>query len=879
MSNLPERLPPKWMDWLLDLFCREEEIEILRGDLYELFEERLETSGPLVAKTLFLAGVLDFFRPFAIKKLPNTKTTIMLGNYFKVTKRNLSKQKLYSSLNITGLAAGLICFMLTFLYLQDELSYDRFHSKSDRMYRVLERFESEGVGEHSASLPFPTGPTLAADYQTHIESMVRLFNFQSPTLTLANKEKDKAFNESRIFFADSAFLDVFDFKLLSGNRQQALDKPNSILITPTMAAKYFGDDDPMGKQLEFQAGQLLEVTGVLEDAPTNAHFQYDFIISFSSLKQWYNGSLPASWYWNPCWTYIVLKENASSSDLIEQFPAFVTKYFPEFIQSDVTLELQPLHDIHLHSKLDYEIQANSDIKSIYIFGAIAIFILFIATVNFINLSTARATKRAKEVGVRKSLGSSKSQLVTQFIFESILMTFLAVSLAFVAVAFLLPAFNQLVDKEISLSQLLLPSHIIYGSFLSISIGLLSGFYPAFVLSSFRAVAVLKGDRLKVKGLNFRKILVTAQFAISMFLIAGTIVAIDQFRLLQDQEVGFDQEHVLMIPVIRSPMGDYYDTFRNKLLQSTRVRSITGVEEIIGAKHQVENYRFEGMERSKPFPRFHVLHDFTETMNIELAAGRDYSRDYNTDDSLAYVINESMVNALGWNSAEEAIGKRFYYRDQLKGEVVGVVKDYNFVSKHHPIGPLVLDLTTNPRAFNLFMKYLAVRVDGENIPESIEVVENTWNSTIPDRPFDFFFLEDRLNQSYAAEQKLSKITVILSVLAISVACLGLFGLATFNIERRTKEIGLRKVLGIKTSQIMSLLSKEFSVLLLVAFLIGIPLSYLFLEQWLNGFAYRVELSPWPFMLAGALTFLIAMSTVFYHAFKASYINPVDTLKSE
>ncbi|MEM8569143.1 MAG: ABC transporter permease, partial [Bacteroidota bacterium] len=267
MSNLPEQLPPKWMDWLLDLFCREEEIEILRGDLYELFEERLETSGPLVAKTLFLAGVIDFFRPFAIKKLPNTKATIMLGNYFKVTKRNLSKQKLYSSLNITGLAVGLVCFMLTFLYIQDELSYDQFHIKSDRIYRVLERFESEGVGEHSASLPFPTGPTLAADYQYHIESMVRLFNFQSPTLTLANKERDKAFNESRVFFADSTFLDIFDFELLSGNRQHALDKPNSILITPTMATKYFGDEDPMGKQLEFQAGQLLEVTGLLEDAP------------------------------------------------------------------------------------------------------------------------------------------------------------------------------------------------------------------------------------------------------------------------------------------------------------------------------------------------------------------------------------------------------------------------------------------------------------------------------------------------------------------------------------------------------------------------------------------------------------------------------------
>ncbi len=877
--NKMKPIPPKWLDNLFCWFCRQEEIEILRGDLYELYGERYKERGKTHANIHFAIEVLDLFRPFAIKRFPKINNTIMFKNYFTVTYRNFSRQKVYSLLNIGGLAIGLTCFILTFLYIEDELSYDRFHTNSDRIYRVLERFESEGVGEHSASLPFPTGPTLQQEFSADIKQSVRLFNFQSPTLTLANKSEDKAFNESRVFFADSSFLEVFDFKLLKGNRKTALDQPNTLLITESMADKYFSGQEPIGQTLEFQGTQNLEVGGILEDAPENAHFQYDFIISFSSLKSFYNGQIPSSWYWNPCWTYIVLNEESAPEKLVEQLPNFVAKFFPEYIKDDVTLELQPLEDIHLYSKLDYEIQANSNVTSIYIFGAIAVFVLIIAIINFINLSTARATKRAKEVGVRKSIGSGKYQLISQFILESILMTSLAVVLSYALVLLVLPSFNVLVEKSIAFNELVQLDFIGAAVLLSFAVGLLAGFYPSFVLSSFKAADVLKGARLKTKGLYFRKILVTLQFAISIFLIAGTIVAIDQFSLLQNQEVGFDQEHVIMVPVIRSPMDRHYESFKNEVLRSPHILSVTGVEEIIGAKHQVENYQFEGMERSKPFPRFHVLHDFTKTMNIELLAGRDYSKEVVTDDSLAHVINESMVKAMGWASPQDAIGKQFYYRNQLIGQVIGVVKDYNFVSKHHPIGPLVLDLNTNPRAFNLFMKYLAIRVNDKNITEAIDDIQGVWDKSITERPFDFFFLEDRLNQSYKAEQKLSKITIIFSVLAIGVACLGLFGLATFNIERRTREIGVRKVLGIKTSQVLLLLSKEFMPLILIAFIISTPATYLFLNEWLNAFAYRIEIEAWPFLIAGLLTLVVAMITILYHSLKASFINPVDTLKYE
>lgn len=878
MSRQTKR-PPRWLDRFFGLLCRHEELEILRGDLYELYEERQRERGKLIANFFYFFEVFDLLRPFAIKRPRNTTQINMFSTYLKVTLRSIISQKVYSFINISGLAIGLTCFILIFLYIQDELSYDRFHSNSADIYRLVEKFESDGVGEHSASVPFPTGPTLVEEYSAEVINQVRFFNFQSPTVALANKEADRAFNESRFFFADGAFLSLFDFELIQGDPQTALDNPEALLITESMAQKYFGDKDPIGQLLEFQGEQQLQVTGVLKDAPLNAHFQFDFISSFSSLNHWYNGQLPNGWYWNPCWTYVQLEKNIDPDGFAAKMGDFVNKYFPDFIKEDITLELQPLEEIHLHSKLDYEITANSNINNIYIFGAVAVFVLFIAAVNFINLSTAKASKRAKEVGVRKSLGSKKSQLITQFVFESVFLTFISIFIAFGLVALLLPAFNGLVEKSIVTWQLLQPEFLLGALVLGLVIGVLSGIYPAFVLSSFNTISVLKGERVKSRGVQFRKVLVTAQFAISMFLIVGTVIAISQSRLLQDQDPGFDSENVLLIPVIRSGMGQHYENFRNTALQSPYVKSVTAVEEIIGVKHQVENYRFEGMERSKPYPRFYVRHDFTETMNINLIAGRDYSRDFVTDDTLAHVVNEAMVEAMGWASAEEAIGKKFYHRNELKGKVVGVVEDYNFVSKHHDIGPIVIDLNTRSRAFNLFIKYMAVKVEGNSLQQSIADLEEAWATVLPNRPFDFFFLDDRLSRSYAAEQRLSTITIIFSVLAIMVACLGVFGLVTFSLERRTKELGIRKVLGIRTSQIMSLISREFLIILLVAMLLSIPTSFYLVNAWLNGFAYRVELGVWPFVISALMTSAICLGAVLFHVGRVSRINPVVSLKHE
>lgn len=879
-NDMKSKLPPKWPDKFLGWFCHEDHLEILRGDVYELYEERLETMRKWKVDILFILDIIGLCRPFAIKKKSQNSTQIaMFKNYFKVTYRNFVKQKVYSALNVSGLAIGLACTILIFIYINDELSYDTFHTKSDRIYRVLEKFESEGVGEHSASLPFPSGPALKNDFGRQIEHAVRFFNFQSPTLALANKAADKGFNESNIFFADSTFFDVFDFELLAGDKETALDDPNSILITRSMAKKYFTEEDPMGKTLEFQGTQNLMVTGVLEDIPKNAHFTFDFIASFSSLKASYGGNYPTTWYWNPCWTYVVLEENTKPEDLTAQFPEFVQKYFPDFIKDDVVLQLQPIEDIHLTSKLDYEISANSDIKNVYIFGLVAVFVLIIAAINFINLSTARANKRAKEVGVRKSLGSAKTQLINQFIFESILLTFTSLIIGVIIVMLILPAFNGLTEKSVPISVLLEPAFCFGILGAGLVIGLLSGFYPAFVLSSFNTVSVLKGGHLKTNGLNFRRVLVTSQFTISIMLIIGTFIVLKQLNFLQNKDAGFDDENIVMVPVLQSPMGSHYENFKTSALQSPHILSMTAVEEIVGSKFQVGNYQFEGMEQSKPFPRFNVRHDFIETMNIPLAAGRAYDQAIQTDDTLALIINETMVQTMGWNSAEEAVGKRFAFRGEMKGSVVGVVEDYNFASKHYPIAPLVITLNSRPRAFNLFIKYVAVKIEGNQMKDAIADLERAWISVLPNRPFDFFFLDDRINDSYKSEQKLSDVTLIFSVLAILVACLGLFGLATFSVEQRTKEIGVRKVLGINTSQIMLLLSREFMVLIGVAFILAIPLSYYSLSQWLEGFAFRIDIQFWPFIVAGLLTFLISSITVAFRAFKASFINPVDTLKYE
>jgi putative ABC transport system permease protein len=801
----------------------------------------------------------------------------MFKNYFTIAYRNFTKESLYSFINVVGLATGIACSLLIFLYVSDELSYDRYHPQAERVYRVNEFFEAEdGSGERSSSIPFPMGEALMVDYPNMIKETVRFFDFQAPTLTVAYEPAEKQFNERNFYFVDSTYYKVFDLQLIKGSPSSALNNPNSVILTETMAKKYFQDEEPVGKMLRVQGQADLLVTGVMKDMPSNSHFKADFLASFSTLRNFFGGQLPNNWYWNPCWTYVLLDDHISPADLEAKFPEFVQKHLPAFVKDDVYLKLQALTDIHLKSHLQFEMEANSSEANIYLFSGVAIFVLLIACINFMNLSTARSMNRAKEVGMRKAIGGQKHQLVTQFLLESVMMSLLAVLVAIFFVYLSLFWFNNFAGKNLSLD--LGDPLIITGLLLTgIGVGVVSGIYPAVVLTSFNPAKALKSKREQSRGLSFRKVLVVVQFSISIILIICTGVAIRQLNFLQDEDIGFKKDHIIMVPVIGTPIAPKYNSFVAEALKYKDIHSITALEEVLGAKYQGANYQFEGMEVSSLFSRLNVRHDFLKTFDIPLLAGRDYSRDVHTDDSLALVVNETLVRGFGW-TAEQAIGKKVNL-GRFRGQIIGVTKDFNFSSKHAAIAPLVLHLNTNPGAFNLFIKYMAVKVSPENTQESIATIEKIWKETLPDRPFEYFFLESELTSLYQAESNLSKVAGTFSVLAILVACLGLFGLASFNAEQRKKEIGIRKVLGSSVQQIIFLVFSEYSKLLVAAIVIACPVAYFGMDHWLATFAYRIDIPLLLFALASVTTVIIALVTVSYKSFAVARSNPVDSLKYE
>ncbi|HEX6227332.1 MAG TPA: FtsX-like permease family protein [Chryseolinea sp.] len=873
--------PPKWANRFLEWYCNPALLEAIQGDVHELYYRTL-VRNKRFANLLFVWNVLRFFRWSNIKRSKTTSpnSIVMYRNYFTVFKRSFIKQKGYSFLNIFGLAIGISCFLLISLYIKDEYSFDRMHAKSDRIYRIHEIFQSEGVGERSASQPFPVATALMNDHPSQILSAVRIFNFQAPALALSTMDNEKEFNESRLFFADSTFFDVFDFPLVEGDPREALAKPLSIVITESMARKYFDNENPMGKFLRFQGRQNLMVTGVLKDVPANTHFQFDFLVSFQTLiPEIYNESVPERWhwYWNPCWTYLLFKDKEAAGQVQAAMPAFVKKYFPEYVRDDISMELMPLTDIHLKSNMDYEIQPNGNLTTIYVFASIAFFVLLIACINFINLSTARAAKRAKEVGMRKTLGGQKFQLVGQFLFESILLCLISVFIAVVVVALVLPLFNAFAEKDLAIGVLLEPFYLGLLILLPLGVGFLAGIYPAFVLSSFRPIVALKSLTAQEKGGGFRKALVVVQFTLSIILLIGTGVAIDQLEMLQHSDTGFTRENVVMVPVSRTPIAKNYLSLRNEFLRNPNTVGVTAIEEILGAKHQVGNYLIEGVETSKPFPRLNIRHDFIKTFDIPLVAGRDYSEDIPTDDSLALMVNETFVRQMGWKSNEEAIGKKF--GNSANRMIVGVVKDFNFASRHQPIHPLVLDLNTQDEAFEIFIKYMAVRITGKDVPGTLAWLESQWKAQMPGWPFQYFFLENDLEKLYKAENKMSKITFIFSGLSILVACLGLFGLSTYTAEQRKKEMSIRKVLGSSDSEIFLLFSKHFFVLILIANVVAFPVAYVIMKQWLANFAYQVSIDLTLFLLAGLAAIVIAFVTIAYQALRTANNNPADVLKNE
>ncbi len=512
----------------------------------------------------------------------------MFQNYLKIALRNIFKQKVFSAINILGLSLGVTCFILILLFIQDELSYDRYHANANRIYRVTEVI---APSEHSSSLPFSAPPTLVNDFPGMIEHAVRFFNMQAPTLTLESSEEHR-FNEPRFFFVDSMVFEVFSFPFVKGDPETALQEPYSVVITEPMARKYFGNKDPIGRTLRFEGQHDLKVTAVLEPVSENSHFQFDFLASFSTVTGIQNGVEPKGWNWNPCWTYLLLTEGTNPEALEDKLPSFVDKHFPDNIRERTSLHLQPLTDIHLHSHLDYEINPNNNVAYVYIFSIIATLILLIACINYMNLATARSAKRAREVGMRKVLGAERSQLIWQFLGESFLMSLIAVALSLPMVDFSLPILNAFLDKSLQLD--LFGNRLLLWSLLGTMglVGFVAGIYPSFILSSFRPIQVLKG-KLNLGGfdwtVNLRKGLVVTQFSISIFLIIGTLIAKNQLNFLQHENLGFDQEQVVMINILKTNLASNYDELKSALLQNNKVRYVTTAEDVLGSKCQTNPF--------------------------------------------------------------------------------------------------------------------------------------------------------------------------------------------------------------------------------------------------------------------------------------------------
>jgi putative ABC transport system permease protein len=806
----------------------------------------------------------------------------MFNNYLKIALRNIFKHKGYSLINIIGLAIGMACCLLILLYVNDELSYDRYHENADRIYRVIEEVRLEGVGEESSSMPFPTGDTLPMEYPDAVEASVRFFNFQLPSVSVQYGTSDeKLFNEPRFFFADSAVFEVFSFEMIEGDPKTALEEPNTIVITESMVEKYFEDEDPIGKTLRWQNGVNLNVTGVLKNTPLNSHFQFDFLASFATLRRLYGGNLPQTWYWNPCWTYILLKEDASPDTLQAQFPALVQKYFPDSIKDKVVIKLQPLKDIHLKSHLDYEINPNSDISYIYIFSAIAVFVLLIACINFMNLATARSANRGREVGMRKVLGAYRTQLVRQFLGESMILCVIAALLAVIIVEIVLPAFNAFSGKALS-TDYFTDGRLLAGlGLITFTVGILSGIYPAFFLSGFDPVKVMKGTLERGgRSSGFRKVLVVVQFAISIVLIIGTIICFQQLNYLRNSGLGFNKDQVIMLPAYGTAPARWYERFRERILQDPHIAKVAAVEDVLGAKYQTGSFIPEGTSESnmQQIPLLVVTHDFIETFDMEMVSGRSFSKEFPTDITEGIIINESAAKRFGW-SPEDALGKRLRQQNGLMLRVVGVVKDFNYASLSQPITPFVLEMPRGPGQMNGRVRYVAIKTSTADFQQTISFLKSTWEEVVPNRSFDFFFLDDELDKQYNSEEQMGRVFGVFTILAIVIACLGLFALASFTTELRTREIGIRKVLGAQASGIVILLSKEFAKWVLIANVIAWPVAFYIMERWLDGFAYRTVIGITTFIVATLLAFAIAIITVSFQALKAALSNPVKSLRHQ
>lgn len=809
----------------------------------------------------------------------------MIRNYFRSAIRNLLRHRFISFINLSGLTIGLTCCLLITIYILNELSYDKYNVNAKNIYRVTRSFNNEEgvVSLNLSTVAPPFGYYLPTDFPEIIK-MTRLLN----NGTTPAKYGDKIFNEDNVYFADEHLFDVFTVDVLRGNPQKALADPFSVMLTEENARKYFGNEDPINKVIRFNSQFDVKVTGVYKKFPANAHMHPGMMISFNTLRDsavYGEENLRTNWGNNSFFTYLLMPDNFSPERMVAQFPAFVDRrmsgqeYIGQQPSKFTKLGLQKLTDIHLRSHTDYEAEVNGDITRVYIFSAIALFILLIACINYMNLSTARSALRAKEIGIRKVVGARKKELVLQFLGESILVCWAAIILAGVLTFLTLPWLNKVSEQELSVKMLLKPEILVPLFLTPFVVGILSGLYPALFMSSFQPVKTLKGlFRIRGNSISFRKVLVVTQFAISIILIITTVIVFQQLRFIQNKSLGYDKDRVITM-AYANEVARQYESFRNELLQNTAFKSMTRSSRIPTGRllDNMGAYSMSGDSMRAVTTDIKYVssdYDFTSTFEIPIVAGRYFSRDYGTD-TAAFVINESAVKALGWKNPREAIGKDFKYGDQ-RGHIIGVINDFHFESMHQAIVPMVMVMFPSSRAF---FNNLSIKVAGNDVASAINQLENSWKKFFPETPVDYTFLDENFDNLYKSEQRQANIFTVFACIAIFIACLGLFGLSAFAISQRVKEIGVRKVLGANVQGIVALLSKDFLMLVAVAAIMAFPVAWYAMNNWLNDFAYRINIQWWVFLFAGIIAALIAFLTVSFQAIKAAIANPVKSLRTE
>jgi len=861
--------PPKLAKFLLKILSSREKDDAYMGDIEELFYYRTECQGYRWSKRWYWWEAFKSIPGFIRESI--RWRMAMLGNYIKITFRNMKRHKGYTFINIAGLAVGIACTIFILLWVRDELSFDRFHENADRIYRVVFSTSDDG-SPTNANGAFGVGPALKRDFPEVLET-VRLRKMGQGVKRYIGY-KDKKYYELRFFFSEPTIFTVFDFPLIKGDPAKALDEPNSIVLTEEVARKYFGNEDPIGEIIEadpYNDGELMlfHVTGIAKDVPRNSHFHFDFLASYSTLKEDTNEF--SGFYQH--FTYVLLSDRSSAESLDPKLLDFLHRNWRE--NPWYTISLQPLLDVRLHSRLKAEIEPTGNVLYVYIFTAIAVLVLVIACINFMNLTSARAVKRAKEVGIRKVVGAKKNQLVRQFMGESFLLSVFSAVAAVLIIIMALPFFNGLTGKGITLLSLINPTFVLGIGAITLAVGFISGIYPAFFLSSFQPMHSLKSrSGYSFSGTVLRKGLVIFQFTLSIGIIFSTLIVHKQMKYIQSRNLGYDKEQIMVIP-LNKDLRQNYKGFRNELLKYTGIENTATSSWVPTRGSGHLSFRFEDHEEILSQVIYGIDRDFVSTYGLKFLAGKNIQHLSSDNATSEFLVSELTTQEAGYFSPQEAVGKSVAeYSGQFRGHIVGVVNDINIYSLHQEPYSIIYAVTPIKNH-----NYLSIRMLPQNISDSISYIQKTWQKMVPSNPLDYFFLDVSFEQMHLADKRMGEIFSVFSILAVFVACMGLFGLAAYTAEQKTKEIGVRKVLGASSSSIYVLLSQKFLKWVALANILAWPVAYYAMHKWLQNFAYRVTIGWEIFLVSAGVALSISVVTVSFQSIKAALTNPTDSLRYE